>query len=73
MPDITMCNGKKSIDGAVCKIKDKCFRFTAAPDPLWQSYFQSAPFDEEGKDRKPYSYCGSFWGYDNFGRSTCKR
>lgn len=72
MPDISMCNAKKS-DGAVCKIKDKCFRFTAAPNPLWQSYFQEAPFNEDGTARKPYQYCESFWGYDNFGRSTTKK
>lgn len=71
MPDISMCKAQKA-DGAVCKVKDKCWRFTAAPDPLWQSYFQEAPFIG-GKVAKPYRYCESFWGYDNFGRSTCKR
>lgn len=70
MPDITMCNGERGED--TCPIRDKCYRFTASPDPLWQSYFQVAPFIG-GNPRKPYKFCESFWGYDNFGRSTCKR
>ena len=32
MPDITMCQGDN------CPIKDKCYRFTAHADELWQSY-----------------------------------
>lgn len=70
MPDITMCMGFKP-SGDMCKIRDKCYRFTATPDHF-QSFFQEAPF-KGGSVRKPYRYCEEFWGYDNFGRSTCKR
>jgi len=42
MPDICMCHGKK-IDGSICPMKDKCYRYYAKPDML-QSYFAEAPF-----------------------------
>lgn len=71
MPDITMCSGVKA-NGSVCANRDKCYRNTAEADPLWQSWFQEAPF-KGGDKRSPYKYCESFWGYDNFGRSTVKR
>lgn len=32
MPDICMCQGDN------CPIKDKCYRFTAHADEMWQSY-----------------------------------
>jgi len=42
MPDISMCSG----DG--CKLKKKCYRSTAKPDPHRQSYFSIPPL-ENGK------------------------
>ena len=32
MPDITMCRNQ------FCPIKDRCYRWTAEPNPRWQSY-----------------------------------
>ena len=36
MPDITMCKNEE------CKLKEKCFRFTAIPS-TFQSYFYVNP------------------------------
>ena len=47
MPDITMCTG----DG--CPWKEQCYRHTAAPTPLWQSYFVKPPI----KDGR----CDHYW------------
>jgi len=33
MPDITMCQDKE------CNLKLKCYRYTAKPNPYYQSYF----------------------------------
>ena len=48
MPDITMCNGQR------CPVREKCYRFTAKADELWQSYFVESPI----KDNK----CDHYWG-----------
>jgi len=32
MPDITMCRN------ATCAVKESCYRWTAEPNPRWQSY-----------------------------------
>lgn len=40
MPDITMCSNG-------CKDANRCYRFTAEPDPHWQ-FFMEAP----AKDKK---------------------
>lgn len=48
MPDITMC------EGVGCVVKESCYRFTAIPNELRQSYFVDSPI-EEGK-------CSSYWG-----------
>lgn len=42
MPDICLCNGTG------CPFKDTCYRFTAKPDELSQSYFVEVPWN--GKD-----------------------
>lgn len=47
MSDITKCSGEN------CPIKEKCFRFTAETEPLWQSYFLEIP----GKWREPDPKC----------------
>lgn len=39
MADITMCDRKE------CPSKDKCYRFTAEPNPYRQSYF-APPYPE---------------------------
>lgn len=48
MPDITMCSGEG------CPAKDGCYRHTAEPNGLMQSYFVDPPI-EDGK-------CEMFWG-----------
>lgn len=40
MPDISMCNGNS------CPKKDSCYRFTAKPSLLWQSYFMGTPYKD---------------------------
>ena len=42
MADITMCNG------VGCKLRDKCYRYTATPDEYSQPYFLNEPI-EDGK------------------------
>lgn len=48
MPDITLCTNDD------CPLKDSCYRHTAKPDPIWQSY---AHFEPKMKfhDRDGYS------------------
>jgi hypothetical protein len=43
MPDITMCRNQ------FCTIKDRCYRWTAEPNPHWQSY---AWFKEPSSNEK---------------------
>jgi hypothetical protein len=44
MADITMCEGTN------CPVKEMCYRFTAKPDELMQSYYSKIPYDfEEGE------------------------
>lgn len=38
MPDITMC------DGGACEAKHMCYRYTAKPNPMGQSFFIRPPF-----------------------------
>lgn len=46
MADISMCHGKD------CELREKCFRFTARPDKIAQSYIIP---NKPGKD------CDMFW------------
>ena len=39
MADITKCSGDD------CPIKEKCYRYTAIADPVWQSNFSITPFN----------------------------
>lgn len=50
MSDITMCRNND------CKIKDKCYRYTAPVDKYWQSVFMDNPTETP---------CPNFW--DNTG------
>ena len=52
MSDITMC---PSTD---CPVKDKCHRFTANKNELWQSYFLDVP----GKIENDKFTCDMYWG-----------
>lgn len=52
MPDITMCSGLK------CPLKEKCYRYTAKPKLLYQSYFGDAPINKNGE-------CDYFWSNEN--------
>lgn len=51
MADITMCWGKG------CKLKEKCYRYTAPASPYWQSMFADAPW----KTTEGEEYCRHFW------------
>jgi hypothetical protein len=48
--DISKCTGNG------CKIKEKCWRFTAPAEPLWQSY---AAFDTQPVNKA--AECNGFW------------
>jgi hypothetical protein len=50
--DITKCLGQ--IGAIDCPYKEKCYRFTAKGDELYQSYFMELPL----KDGK----CDHYWG-----------
>lgn len=56
MTDISMCTNKD------CPLRMKCFRYTAIPDPYWQSFCGFIP-DESGN-------CEMFW--DNKGTKINK-
>ena len=47
MPDISMCRNIS------CTLKEKCYRYTATPSPIWQAYADFSP-DESGN-------CDDFW------------
>lgn len=42
MADITMCTGKG------CEAKHTCYRFTAKPNELLQSWFMESPIKDGG-------------------------
>lgn len=48
MPDITMC------EGTGCPRKETCYRFTATPTPMRQSYFSIPPVKKDGT-------CHHYW------------
>lgn len=50
MPDITMCNGINSDTKIECPLRENCYRFTAKPNEFRQSYFITAPFEEDKCD-----------------------
>lgn len=52
MPDISMCAN------ALCPSKDYCYRFTAKPTPMCQSYENFSPEDDE-------TSCIHFWPNNN--------
>jgi hypothetical protein len=52
MSDITMCPGNG------CPIKEKCHRFTANTNEMWQSYFLDVP----GKIENDKFSCDMYWG-----------
>jgi hypothetical protein len=49
MPDISLC------EGGDCPFKETCYRFTAKPNELYQSYFTEPPYNE--KEKK----CDYYW------------
>ena len=49
--DITMCEGKN------CPLRNTCYRYLCKPDPYWQSYFMTVPYDNKTKT------CDSYWEY----------
>jgi hypothetical protein len=52
MADITMCTGIRH-DGVRCPMRDKCYRFTAPPGPVVQSWLVGAPFTMDLHDQEP--------------------
>jgi hypothetical protein len=48
MPDITMCEGKD------CPLKESCYRYTAKPSGLGQSYFRTSPYSYFSKKCEVY-------------------
>jgi len=52
MADITMCSG------VGCRVKDKCYRFTAKKCEFWQSYFLAPPLEV----KNDILVCEMFWG-----------
>ena len=59
MPDISMCTN------SFCLSKDYCYRFTAIPSKLWQSYADFNP--KKGEDK-----CEDFWP-NSKDSEKCKR
>ena len=55
MADITMCSGKG------CRVKDKCYRFTAKRCEYGQSYFFNPPL----KVKNDILVCDYFWGEES--------
>jgi hypothetical protein len=55
MADISMCSGEKVINEelVICNKREKCYRFTAIPNPHWQSYLL-APFTSDDE-------CSHYW------------
>lgn len=51
MPDISMCTGEN------CPRKETCWRFTAPPTPIMQSYFQTPPISHDAT-------CDWYWEDD---------
>jgi len=48
MPDISMCSGQD------CPLKETCYRFTAKPNELRQSYFSNPPYNLKTKSCNHY-------------------
>ena len=40
MPDMTLCSNE------TCPLRESCYRFTATPDKLWQSYSCFEPYGD---------------------------
>lgn len=58
MADITMCTAKN------CQVKHKCKRFTAIPDPMYQSI---ANFNKDKEINSEYE-CDDFWNNKREGK-----
>lgn len=63
--DITKCMGEN------CPIKEKCYRFTAQPEPMYQSYFTELPgkwmsIAEFEPDSPLYWNCDVFWSIESY-------
>lgn len=55
MPDITMCSGKN------CELQDRCYRHTAEPNPMRQSYFVESPVQWTTGEWESVQVCDYFW------------
>lgn len=56
VPDIAMCEGVEDANGirVECPKRQGCYRFTATPTPMRQSYFMHLPILPSGE-------CCSYW------------
>lgn len=52
MADITKCFGEEN--EIICPYREKCYRFTAKGDELYQSYFVGLPLKNDK--------CDHYWG-----------
>ena len=57
MADITMCRPTND-----CPVKETCYRYTAKPNPYWQSLITGEAVDEYG--------CEMYWEVKTNGQNT---
>jgi hypothetical protein len=63
MSDITKCTGINK-EGETCQEREKCYRYVAESDEIYQSYFTEAPFEilENNEYTENGFFCRMFWG-----------
>ncbi len=73
MPDISMCTGGN------CPLRLNCYRYTAKPEPLGQSYFGEPPYmlklmldSKEKSLGVATSACAYFWNNEEYKRTEEK-
>lgn len=63
--DITKCMGEG------CPNKETCYRFTAKPEPMYQTYFTELPgkwidVPEQDIDKSGVWICEMFWSIESY-------
>lgn len=67
MTDICKCKGK---DGAIiCPYKDKCFRYTAEANELYQTYFVGIPLIDNNCNYYLSNNAESILNQENYNQS----
>ena len=54
MVDIAKCKGERN--GKICKVREKCWRFTASADKYWQAYLHPVQLGKK---------CEYYWERNN--------